>query len=605
MEKRLKLWWLSDKVNINQDLFDTISAIVQNQKDRREVNLRSLRLYGSKDLGSMDAFTANAITALPENRVKFNICSSVVDTVCARISKMKPSVTFLTEGGNWSLQRKAKNLQKFVHGLFYKNDIYRLHQKGFKACTVFDIGAIKHYVEGNEIKSEAVLSTELHVDETDAVYGDPRSLYQVKKVSKEYLSAQYPKEKAAIMMSTSDITHNFRKNDEEEDYVTVVEAWHLPGSKKSKDGRHVIATDKVTLVDEPYKKDFFPFTFFQWADPLVGFYSQSLVERLTGNQVEINKMLRIIQKSFHLGSAFKVFLEYGSKVSKDHINNEIGSIVYYAGNKPDFYVPQTVHPEYFRHLDWLVRSSFEEIGVSQMSATSKIPAGIDAGSGRALREYNEMESERFVLVAQAYEASFLQTARIYISLAQDMAKAGVDLEVKAESKKFLKSIKWSEIDLEDNEYMIQMFPASSLPRTPAGRLAYVQELIQAGFVDMDFARRLLDFPDIDQYSTLKTAPLDNILYTIEKVLDDGEFVTPEPFQNLDLGIMLMQEAYLKALNDGAPEEHLDMARRWIKQAKTLKQRGEPQPPNPQGVGAPQPGQQAFGGQALTAPLPGA
>jgi hypothetical protein len=501
----------------------------------------------------------------------------MVDTVTSKIAKMKPKVTFLTSGADYRLQQSAQKLNKFMLGAFYANKVHLLHQEGFKDGAIFDVGAIKHFIADGKIVSERCLPTELYADPIDALYGNPRSLHQVKYIHKESLLQLFPKKAAIIKMSKSTLSRTVSMDDAD-DYVAVVESWHLPTTGKSTDGRHVICLDSGTLLDDPYTRPYFPFTFFRWATRGVGFWGQSLAERLTGNQIEINKMLRVIQKSFQLGSAFKVFLEYGSRVSKDQLSNEIGSIIYYSGTKPDFYVPQTVHPEFFQHLQFLITASYEEAGVSQMSASSKKPAGLD--SGKAIREYNEVETERFAITSQTYEQSFLDTARQYVDLAKELAEDDIDYSVVAESKKFLETIKWSDIDVEDNEYMMQMFPSSMLPQTPAGRIQYVQELVNNGYIPKDYALKLLDFPDIESYTDLINAPLDNLLDLLDKIMIDGDYYPPEPYQDLNMGIKIFQSAYLKGRTTKVPEDKLEMLRTWISTAQAMLEKSKPAPTAP-------------------------
>lgn len=569
-------WWLNDDdLRLAQELFDTVSFIYTEQNDRQEKNLRCMRLYGNMDFAGTGPYSYNRTISpnLPENRVKYNVCSSATDTICAKISKMKPRMSFLTNGGNFSLQEEAKKLTKYILGSFKKNDIYRMHQDMFRDAAICDLSAIKHYRDGNRIVSERVLPGEIMVETADAMYGNPMCLYQVKFVNKQDLIKEYPEDEAKIRDSAAsfDPTNSqWQTMEEENEYVIVIEAWRRPSGHKKKDGVKVIAVEYGILgKKEKYKRDYFPFTFGRWSKPQVGFYGQSLVDRLTGNQIEINKMLRIIQRSFHLGSAFKVFLEYGARVAKETINNEIGSICYYSGTKPEFYTPQTVHPEFFHHLEWLIRSSFEEAGISQLSATSRLPQGLDGGSGKAIREYNDLETERFVLTAQEYENSFAETAKQYIDLSKEIAESGQDIEAVAESKRFLETIKWSDIDLQDNEYMLQMFPTSMLPSDPAGLMATIQEWINAGWIDRVYGMRLLDFPDLEGYVSLQTAAIDDLFYTADLILYKGEPQTPEPFQDLKQGIQLFQSIYLWAKRNGAPEDRLDMLRSWMAQANEM------------------------------------
>jgi hypothetical protein len=561
-------WWKLKKDDIYNGVFEAANWLFENSNDRADRNLRCARLYGNTDfIGTSVIYSKGIAPVLPEDRVKMNVISSMADTVHSKISKMKPRVTFLTSGGDYFLGEEAKKLSKFVDGVFYANKIHSMHQDGFRDATVFDLGAIKHFIKGNKIVSERVLANELLVDDLDALYGDPRSLYQVKIIHKDVLIAEYPKKASSIKLSTSNFKGQTLNSEEMKDYVLVIEAWHLPSSPDAGDGKHVICIEKDCLVDEEYKRSYFPFTFFRWSKRLTGFWGQSLAERLVGIQLEINKLLRLIQKAFHLGSAFKVFLEYGSKVAKEHINNELGSIIYYSGSKPEFYAPKVVNDEVFRHLQFLIQSAYEEAGISQLSATSKKPSGID--SGKALREYNEIETERFAITSQEYEASFLETANQYIDLVKELSEAGVDYEAVAESKRMIEKIKWSEIDIEDNEFIMQMFPTSSLPHTPAGRMQYVQELINNEFIPREYALSLLDFPDLDEYTSLVNAPLDNLKKALYNILNKGEYTPPEPYQNLGMGIELFQNAYLRGKNEDVPESRLELLRKWISNAEVL------------------------------------
>lgn len=564
-------WWLLKGGDQAVTIYDIVSKLVLYDSDRNGRNLRALRLYGNSDLTAVGPFSApwqsSTTLSMPDSRLKINIVSSMCDTVSAKISKMRPKVTFLTSGATFNTQRRAQDLTKFMQGLFYRNKIHSLHQVAFKDATILDIGALKHYIDGKNIVSERVLATELYCDPIDAMYGKPQSLYQVKYIHRDVLKARFPKKAGIIQLAKSTFDDVASMSQQElSNYVAVIEAWHLPSGADAGDGCHTICVSNDVLMTEEYKRNYFPFTFMRWSSRIVGWFGQSLAERLMGSQLEINRMLRTIQQSFHLGSAFKVFLEHGSRVAKDQLNSEIGSIIYYSGTKPEFYVPQTVHPEYFQHLNFLIQSAYEEAGISQLSATSRKPAGID--SGKALREYNELETERFAIVSQDYEATFLDTAHQYIDLVKEMHDDGVNLEVTAESKKFLQTIKWSEVAVDTDDFIMQMFPSSSLPSTPAGKLQYVQELVNTGYIEKEFALKLLDFPDLESYTDLVNAPLDDLLNNIQEIMD-GDYSPPEPYQDLNLGIKLFQSAYLKARRLKAPDNVLENLRTWMSTAEAM------------------------------------
>jgi hypothetical protein len=198
------------------------------------------------------------------------------------------------------------------------------------------------------------------------------------------------------------------------------------------------------------------------------------------------------------------------------------------------------------------------------------PAGLD--SGKALREYNDLETERFMSVAQRYEQTFMDAAEQMIELAKEISEEDPDYSVKVKTNEFMKTIKWKEVDLDEDKYAMQVFPTSFLSSTPAGRLQDVQELLGAGFINKEDGMKLLDFPDLREYYNFNNAGVQDIERQIEKMIDDGKYETPEPYQNLELGIVKMQQAYLRFRSDGAPDARLELFRRWIEDARGLLQK---------------------------------
>ena len=168
----------------------------------------------------------------------------------------------------------------------------------------------------------------------------------------------------------------------------------------------------------------------------------------------------------------------------------------------------------------------------------------------------------------------MDAAKQYIDLACEMSEEGIDYEVVAESKRFVKRIKWSEVKIDKNYMVMQMWPTSMLPTTPTGKLAYVQELIAAGMIDQAIGLSLMEFPDTDGYMSLKTAPLEDIMATLDHLLYGKGFISPEPFQDLDMGIEIMQLAYLRAKMDGAPDSRLDNLRRWMAMAEKMRSKAK-------------------------------
>lgn len=591
-------WWRSDEPH--KDIFSQLKVLDSDQRYRQDDNLRNMRLYGNYDMIGLMAHQYSKIdnNYNTTNRITLNVIQSMIDTVVSKITKERPKVTFLTDEGDWSLQQKAKKLTKFIYGQFYSTKYYDISTLAFLDACIFGTGCIKIYKDEEEqsIKCERIFIDEIKVQDSESLYGAPRQLFQRKYIHRDVLLEQFAdsEEKQNAIRSVGKDFGNYEYN-RNTDMIPVVEAWHLRSGPNAKDGKHVISIDNCDLFEEEYNKDYFPFVFIRWGVRPLGFFGQGLSEQLAGIQLEINKILKTIQVSMHLTSIPKVFVEASSKVVKAHLDNKIGGIVTYVGTKPSYESVSAIPQDLFMHLDRLYNRAFEIAGISQLSAQSSKPSGLD--SGRALREFSDIESERFQAVGQRYQNSFLEAAKIYIDLAKELYESDKKLSVRIKGDKFIETINWSEVDLDEDQYMMHMYPTSSLSSSPSGRLADIQDLLKAGIIDPTMGRELLNFPDLQGYERRVNAPIENIERIIERMIVKGEYTTPEPYQNLALGMTMMQESYLMYQNMNAPDERLDLLRRWMEDAKSLldkaQQASAPQDPNlvpgaTQGVPTPAP-----------------
>ena len=586
----VKRWWAAPADERAQAIAGIVKQISEYDSKRQTQYQISTRLYGNSNLMGLNGLSYSKIMATQnalKDRLSYNVVQSAIDTITAKIAKNKPKPLFLTSGGDSKLQRKAKKLDQFIDGIFYENDAYHLGTQIFRDACVFGDGFVHVYDHYGRVKYERVIPSELYVDWVEAFYGEPRQLHRVKNVDRLVLIDMFPSKKEAILSANSASADLLGQYQNIADQITVVESWHLPSGPDAKDGRHCIIIQEATLFDEEYKKDFFPFAQLPWCRRMYGWWGQGLSEQIQNIQLEINKILWVIQRSFHLAGSFKIFLENGSKIVKEHLSNDIGGIVTYTGTAPQYVVPQIVAPEMYQHLTRLKGDAFEQAGISMLSAASQKPSGLN--SGKALREFNDIESDRFMTVGQEYERFFLNLAKISIDLAKDIYQEDKKYPVKVPGKKFIETIDWKEIDLEDDEYVMKAFPVSSLPNEPAGRLQTITEYTQAGFIQPRTARRLLDFPDLDQVEDLANAKEDYIQKILDQITEDGEYTDPEPLDDLQLCLEMSLEYYQQGKLQNLDEDKLDLLRNFIKKTQMLIQKGQAVQPS---APAPAPGAQA-------------
>ncbi|MAC53486.1 MAG: hypothetical protein CME31_13180 [Gimesia sp.] len=562
-------WWEASRTNLFSDVFAYLKALNDKQDYTTALNLVYARLYGNYQMYGLDAYNyARVETSAASNRVTLNVIQNMIDTVVSKITKNKPRATFLTSGGDFSLQSKAKKLTKFVEGIFSYTEFYDKAAFAFLDSCIFGTGCIKIFEENGQIKTERVFINEIKIDDNEAFYSKPRQLHQEKMMNKEVLKQMFP-DYAALIDQASDTYNKFATPPygDGADLVRVIESWHLPSGEEAKDGKHTICISNATLLDEKYEKDYFPFVFFRWGLKPVGFWGRGLAEELQGIQLEMNKILRTIQVSMHLVSIPKLLVEASSKIVSAHLNNKIGGVIKYAGTPPQYAPLGGIPGELFAHLDRLYQRAYEIAGISQLAAQSLKPAGLD--SGKALREFNDLETERFMATAQRYEKTFMNAAEIMIDMAKDINEREGDFKVKVKDGKFVDTIPWKDVNMDADKYMMELYPTSALSNTPAARLADVQDLLAAGFISKEDALKLLDFPDLEASMNLLNSDATNLERIIETMMDKGDYFPPEPYQNLENAIRKVQQAYLMYRTQGAAEDRLELLRQYMEDCQNL------------------------------------
>lgn len=595
-------WWMADDQILPEAVMNQVVNIIQADRGRIEGYNTYGKLYGTWTPTFWNGYqlaNSGKPTAPMRDRLTYNIVQSCIDTLASRISQNKPKPMFLTQGGNSKLQRKAKKLDQYCYGLYYQNNFYEMAPKIFRDACIYGEGILHSYVEDNKVKHERVLPYELLVDYLESHYGpeSTKSLFRIKNIDRTELAQMFPEHAAYIAGMTNTSIFLSASNRSVADTVTVVEAWRLQtGSQK---GRHVIVTQDKILHGEDYERDFFPFAVLRYSPRLYGFYAQGMAEQLVPIQVEINRTLISIQRSLYLGGTHKIFVKAGSKVIKSHFDNMIGTILEYAGDTaPQYVVPQLVQPEIYQHLENMIQKGYQLPGVSQLSASSLKPMGID--SGKALRAVDDIQVQRFQTIAQSYEHFSVQVAKNDIAVSRDLYDQGIDQEIKVPGKRFIEKIQWSEVEMEDDDYQLQIYPVSKLPNDPEGRLATIQEMMQAGLIAPEAGRRLLDYPDLEAEENLANSTLDYLHKILGDIIDDGKFTPPEPFDNLAKAKELALEYYAQGKLNDLPEDRLELLRKFMSQLDVLTAAAMP-PPMPAGPGMP--GDPAAGPQGVPSAPP--
>lgn len=562
-----KYWWELKGAERAREISGIITQIDNEQSYKKDANLKHMRLYANIPILGLNttnyARVSNA--ALPGERYTFNIVRSNIDTLLNKIAKNKIKITYLTDAGNQSSQKKSKQLTKYTLGMFTRTNAREHLIDGFRDALVSGNGWVKVYTKDGKVQCERVFFDYLRWDDRDAENGHPTSLFEVRIFKRDVAKRLFPKHADAIDGAPSAFDKSNNYSMALADSIYVYEAWHLPSMPGEKDGVHSIVVDNEEIFSEKWTKDYFPFVHMMYSKNLVGFGGSSLTGQLTSTQIELNKTMHKIQLALHL-SAPKLIVQSGSNAVKSKFNNEVGGIIETQGQF-QYVAPQPIDQQYFVHMQSLIQQSYEQTGVSMLSAQSKKPQGLD--SGKALREHNDIEAERHMLLGQMWEDSHVRLAELMINEQKALFENGVDTVEKVDAGGFIESIKWSDVDMERDAFIIKAFPTSYLSQTPMGRYNDIKDMMQVGLIDQEWAMKLLDFPDLEGYMKYKTGPLNFIEHIIEKITDDSEFIAPDPKMPLAEAIPMFMSAYFEGRKSGLAQDKLDMLQAWMVTADAI------------------------------------
>tara|TARA_R110000824_G_scaffold92591_2_gene224494 strand:- start:4136 stop:5977 length:1842 start_codon:yes stop_codon:yes gene_type:complete len=574
MENR-DYWWKAGSSEMSERVFSIVEFLAKRQPGNYDRNLRHLRLYSNRVAQALSSRSYSVMDNRAD-KLKLNVIGMVIDAVSAQIGSNRPRPQYMTIAGNFKLRQQAELLTQFMNGQFYATSQYEKSESIFRDACIYGTGIQKTYRDGDDIGTERVLPFELLVDEIECRTESPRSMYQIKDLERNVVIDSFPAHKKTILNA------EYRSFDSAGsharfigDMITVVEAWHLPSGPHAKDGKHVIACSNGALVVEKYEREEFPFSFFRWKKPSIGFWGTGVAEELQSLQVHINQTAIKIQEHMDRSSG-QMWVKKGSGIGKGTITSATWPINTYRDQPPTMMTPSPINPAFLQWLEFLYAKAFEQIGMSQMAATSIKPAGLN--SGESLRVYHDVGSARFTDVGIAFENFHLDVCKKMAAVASDIVADGSkNLRVLADGDRGIKEIDFKAISIDKTKYQLQGAPVNFLSGTPAGKIASLRDLAQ---IDPSIARQAmpgLGIPDLDKIRDLTNAPRNIVDKYVELILDKGEFIPPDPIMDLDTA---RQQATLHlqlAIIENSPEDRVELLRLWITSLDELQELAE-QPP---------------------------
>lgn len=598
-------WWKADgDQKLAAELCGTASYLKTNQTYRVRQRAVDVRLYSGLSVYSYAGSNVSKMDrtkTLPDDRPTFNLIQACTDTLVSRLSQNRPEPKFLTDGGDYKQRHLAQRLNQFMMGEFYQTRFYDKVTQILRDCIVMGTGCLKVYEgDDNRVCVDRVMITDLYADENDCINGDPQSLIQIKLMDRDKLMAKSDKAARLIIAAApNSVPDNSPDSGRTiSDQVMVVEGWKLPSGPDPKapgyvPGRHTLALQSGTIYDEKWNKPKFPFVFMNYSDPFLGFFGQGLATQLFGTQMGLNRILYSIARMIVLSTP-KWLVEKSSGVPKAHLDNQLGSIVMWQHVEPKFITPPCNAPELYAERDKLIQYGFQQCGVSAMQATSQKPEGLN--SGAAIRSYDDIATDRFASLSRRYDNVFVDGAYLIAETAKDIAEREGKYQTVYPNKDGTKEIDLPAMKFLKDPFIIQCFTESALPRTPAGRIQTVTELVQAGILTLKEGARLMRFPDLEQNERLDNASEERIYQQLDSIVEDGKYIEPDVFLDLGLAMQTVVKYINLYMACKLEEKKADMLRDYFKQVQALIQAATPPAP------AAQPSPQANPEPLPTSPL---
>lgn len=442
---------------------------------------------------NLDNYGREADTFAPS---QINVVKSVIDTLVSKMAQSKVRPLFSTVNGSYKDIKVVKQAQQFFDLYFDSQKIHRKVPEIFRDACIFEVGWA--FVDADRNGIFKLLPWQVFFRPSELNYGKMTRVFIEQK--------DFP---------VSLLPFDFPEIYKEYDYVNYQLYFDTNLKKK-----YFIISDYNDIWEMDFESELLPVVPLFYEKPILGCYSQSVADVLNNIQVQINDISARIAEASQVNPALTYFVPETSNIKIQQLSNRIGNVCFYrpqadiGSNPVTVATPPFIDPQYFQLLDDLVTRAYEMVGVSQLSAQSKKPSGLDAA--KALLTMEDVESERF-------EQQLNNVIKFYVEL----SKVCIDVFPKDEyilpPSKYRSPMKWGEIKKATDYMTIQYSGADVLSKDPSQKLQELQSLAQAGIIPATMVGRYLEIPDLEGGYSLATNATDAVDGVIDRCIEEDDF----------------------------------------------------------------------------------
>ena len=455
--------------------------------------------------------------------MSLNVIKSCIDTLVSKIASTKVRPHFNTVNGSFKDVRVARQAQMYFDQIFDIKNINKQVTECFRNACIFDTGII--YIDPFSKTIRNILPWQVYFRPAEKTYGNLTRIYYERK--------QYP----------TTLLPDYKGS---EDYIgygvyfdTVNHVW-----------AEMYSTGEVKV--HKYEAGVLPFVFINYTPPIVGSSSTSIVDMLIAIQIEINQLANTVKDASQLSPANTILVPQGTNINVRKMNNGIGNVIGYSlsGNVPASPItvatPSFIDPQYMKTIEELKETAYEMVGISQLSATSQKPQGLN--SGIALQTIENIESDRF-------ETQLNSVIRAYTDITKICMQVFNPEEDILPGDQFRSSITWKDICDENDNMKIQYSSMDAISKDPSTKLQILQSMAQMGIIPANTISQYLEMPDIDKSYSRQNNNWNAVQTVIERCIDGGIYEVPAfvPIDFLEMEIINTQLSLFAA----NPDDNID------------------------------------------------
>lgn len=497
-----------------QQIRDRVSELKTLNESRLSKYYRNYNYYNNTPAGTLKNVRNPSIVGLysieesPETDTtttpSINVIKSCIDTLTSKIAQSKVRPFFNCINGTFKDINVCKNAQQYFDQYFDIEEVNKKVSMAFRDACIFDHGVI--YVDSETKAITKALPWQVFVRPAELTYNNITRAY--------YCQNDYP-----VSMLPERYRNKVLKINPDQNYVTYGVYYDTVDQCKAV---YISELDFVEI--EKYEGNRVPFIFLWYNNPIHGGSSVSVVDMLYGIQTEVNTLMAKVKDASQLSPALTFFLPDDATIKSTQINNRVGNIITYKATSDMTSSPVTVATpafidgQYIELIQNLKETAYEMVGISQLSAQSKKPTGLD--SGVALQTMEDVESERF-------EEQLNQVIRCYVEIAKTCLRVFPKDETILPDTPNRVDIKWRDIVDEEKKMQIQFSAADSLSKDPSTKLQQLQQLAMVGVIPQERIAQFMELPDLEGGYSLSNNAINAVLSVIRDCIESDNFEVPD------------------------------------------------------------------------------